>query len=260
MPVPTRRDAAQAARRQRPRERGVREAAFVYRCAQFHSHAARALRDCQRRFRYENVLNIIVKQPAPALCHYRLVALYRARDERRFSQRDLQLMRSLRPHLLEALSANRMQALFARSTGEPKPRRWHAGIAEAHGGTSFLEPGLRDLLRLEWPRESLDRVPAALWACLFADRIYRGREIVATVRQEHGLLFLRVRPRCAADGLSPRELDVARLACAGATHKQIAAQLGIYAANARNQFQAIHEKMNVHNRAQMLAQLRLASA
>ena len=88
---------------------------------------------------------------------------------------------------------------------------------------------------------------------------YLGRSLVVAHSVEHGLLFLKARPRCAADHLSPRELLVAQQLAKGSTHKQIAQTLDRSPATVRNQIQAIYEKLAVANVAGLIEALRLAA-
>src|SRR2546427_3127977 len=75
-------------------------------------------------------------------------------------------------------------------------------------------------LRAEWPGRQGPRLPAAVQTAAQggAHRLV-AHTLVITLFTQHGLLWLRARPRCAADGLSPREATVARLVVRGLTHK-----------------------------------------
>lgn len=72
-------------------------------------------------------------------------------------------------------------------------------------------------------------------------------------------MFLKVRAREALDSLTHREREIAELVAAGLTHKEVAKTLKISPATVNNHLRAIHDRMGVHNNAELAAQLRLAS-
>ena len=228
---------------------------FIYHSpTRFPSRSAAEMHDYQKRFGHQNVLNVFRKHIASDQWHYRLIALYRRRGECQFSRRDLVFMKAFLPHLTEALSINHVVNLPS-LVHQPAASGFVLGIAEPDRTVQYRDPRLDDLLRREWPGH--DRIPDALWDCLTRGLCYRGHQIVAVAECVQGMLFFKVRPLCDADKLSPRELEVARLASSGSTHKLIARELGISATTARNHLQNIHEKLEVHNAAGMIAALRL---
>jgi DNA-binding NarL/FixJ family response regulator len=85
-----------------------------------------------------------------------------------------------------------------------------------------------------------------------------GRGVVMRAYTEHGLLFLKARPRCRADGLTPREHQIARRIASGESHKEIAQALGRSPATVRNQIQTLYEKLQVTSIAMLIEALRQA--
>ena len=83
-----------------------------------------------------------------------------------------------------------------------------------------------------------------------------GKGYVLTFRVEHQLLFLQSRPRCTADGLTPREFTVAQLMVKGNTHKQIADMLQRSPATVRTQIRSVYDKLGIGNVAGMIEALR----
>ena len=155
---------------------------FIYHSpTKFPSRSAAEMHDYQKRFGHQNVLNVFTKRMASEQWHYRLVALYRQREENQFCRRDLGLMQALMPHLTEALSINRVVNLPALMQ-QPGVSRYALGIAEADWTIPYLEPRLLALLQLEWPRHIFDRMPDPLW-----DSLASGRDRKSTrLNSSHG--------------------------------------------------------------------------
>lgn len=86
-----------------------------------------------------------------------------------------------------------------------------------------------------------------------------GPENVFTISQGScsgvGGMGLKARTRCAVDGLSPREHQVAWLLARGLTHKEVARQLGRSPATVRNQIQSIYARLEISSVAQLVALL-----
>ncbi len=121
------------------------------------------------------------------------------------------------------------------------------------------DPGFVALLDAEWgdwPGGALPRT--LLQHFLHGHERFLGRSLTVTHRVEQDLLFLNSRPRCRADGLTPREHTVAQLVSKGSTYKEIAQILNRSPATVRNQIQSIYEKLAVGNVAGLIEELRQA--
>jgi DNA-binding CsgD family transcriptional regulator len=182
-----------------------------------------------------------------------MIALHRARADNIFTVRDVAAMRELLPHFLEALAINTVVGNATRPRSAPHC----TGIADQDRSLLFAEGGLRRLLQAEWPSAEADRVPLPLWEALSRTGRYEGAALVAESSESHGMVFIRVRRRCAADGLSLRELQAARLDSAGFTYKEIARQMGTAPVSARNVLQRVHEKLGARNRGEVSQALAL---
>jgi DNA-binding CsgD family transcriptional regulator len=227
---------------------------FAYNSAViFNTPATAEIREYQRRYEHENTLNVLVKRRLPDGTHYRMIALHRARAEHVFSSREVGQMRLLLPHFVEALAINTVigNATLARAAPHC------AGIADQDRSLLFAESRLRELLQSEWPEAEAGKVPLPLWEELAREGRYTGRALVAHADESHGMLFLRVRRRCAADGLAARELEAARLDSAGFTYKEIARQMGTAPVTARNVLQRVHDKLGARNRGEVSQALAL---
>ena len=63
------------------------------------------------------------------------------------------------------------------------------------------------------------------------------------------------REKRADDELTPRELEVARLASGGLSYEQVAARLAVSAATVRTHLSAIYDKLAVRKQAEMVSLL-----
>ena len=215
----------------------------------------RDAREHTRRFRHENILLTCDVDSAERFVQW--ISLYRADGDAHYGERERQLAQKLRPHLLEALALNRVSHLDHLGD-DGRKRRYFLALADEKGMLHHAETGFTELFQREYPARRERRLPDALVRDLADGRGYVGREMVAEAARQAGLLFVRARPRCAADGLSERELQVARQIAQGRTYKEAAAALGIAPTTARNHLQAIHEKLQVRNKAGLIAQLNLS--
>lgn len=218
--------------------------------AQFAGRKMAVMRAYQQRFAHENVVTVVDKHAEGLASRYRFVSLYRARQEDTFSDHDASFMRLALPHLMEALAINRVVNLASIGAQEAGSN-YSLAVADGTRAILHCEIRARALLNQEWPAWKADRVPSGLWDCLVSDRPYRGRSIAAHGRHIQDMLFVRVRPLCVADALSPRELDVAMRVADGQTHKEIAGALGIAPATARNHLQRIHDRLGARNKAEV---------
>ncbi|HVR54927.1 MAG TPA: LuxR C-terminal-related transcriptional regulator [Pseudorhodoferax sp.] len=192
----------------------------------------------------------------PATRYTRWLTLFRARTDAHCTESERQLLASLMPHVQQALELNHLTHL-GRLRQEPVHGRLGSAVADPRGMVHHMDAVFEHTLRSEWQGWQGPRLPEALLAAVQrGDQRLVGRTLVVTQFAEHGLLWLRARPRCAADGLSPREAAVARLMVQGFTHKQIATQLQRSPATVRNQIRAIYEKLDIANVASLVQALR----
>jgi len=213
------------------------------------------MREYVRRFRHEHGLVTSAFRPSLKVGH--AISLYGAHQRRPFSERERGTMESLFPHLVEAWSIN--QALHVDKIRQAADDRlWLIAIADSAGFLYFSEPGLAALLDTEWPGGDQDRLPeCALDALIDSPSArYDGVRIVVLPVRVGSFLYLKVRPRTAIDDLSPRLRAVAVRIADGWTHKEIARELHSAPSTVRNQIQAIHDRLDVRNVAQLVAKLK----
>jgi DNA-binding CsgD family transcriptional regulator len=181
------------------------------------------------------------------------VSLYRPDPDHLYSDREQRLAQFLMPHLVEALTINRalhLQSLYGENAG-------HDGalaFCDHSGFLNYADPGFVSLLMTEWPNWPGGRIPSPLLEAVSASsngRSYVGKSLRADARKHGDVLYLRARPRCSFDRLSPRESEVAYLFANGRSHKEIAKSLDLSPATVRHHLSGIYAKLDVHGKAQL---------
>ncbi|PXW22929.1 helix-turn-helix transcriptional regulator [Paraburkholderia caballeronis] len=212
------------------------------------------------RFRHEHALiTADIDRPTGV---GRTISLYGAMPARPFAEHERAAIETLFPHLMEAWSIN--QALHAEKLRNADgARSCTVAVTDPSGFLHFVEPAALALLNDEWPGMSAYRLPdaaiAALAACGATTRINGARIVIAPVPTGR-LLFLKIRARTPIDNLTKREQSVASRIARGLTYKEIAKELALSPATVRNQIQSIHERLNVRNNAELIAQIMTSHA
>lgn len=188
---------------------------------------------------------------------FSIVCLYRSDPRNRFSERERRLKQSVAPHLVAAWRMNAMH--FLDGTTRPARSIGSARVLVAENGEiSTAEPGLADLLRAETREWRGPLLADALLPLARGDVAeYKGRAVVASrVRTlDDGAVVLSVRRRVPVDGLSARELEVAREFASGKSHKEIAALCGTSPQTVRSQIRAAYAKLGVTTKVELLKQI-----
>ena len=111
-----------------------------------------------------------------------------------------------------------------------------------------------------WPRWSGDNLPEQLSSLIRhpGTHILPDRDLVVSVESTPDfdgmdLRRLTLRRLCRFDLLTRREREVARALAGGQSAKEVARCLGLAPATVRNQTQSIYEKLQVDNRAALVA-------
>jgi len=209
------------------------------------------LRDYLHRFGHENSFITAYTDQRTGATQW--LTLFRADVEQHCRPEEVRLLHQLAPHLMQGLHHNRAMHLGT----------WNAhaaAVADARGLLCHATPGWEDMLRAEWGAALRPgRLPAPLLDWLRAtDAPFIGRTLAARRQVRKDLLFVRLRPLCPADGLAPRQREVAALMAQGLTHKQAAQRLGLSPATVRNQIQAVYDRLGVGNVAGLVEALRQA--
>jgi len=229
--------------------------AFAFHAPSLYSDRRYAgIREYARRWEHQSYILASRMDQESGLLHW--VGVYRGDGDDQYSETERQAMELLLPHLDEALSINRVLNLKQ----ETAALRGGAAIADRFGVLHHADPRFLELIRHEWPWSSGRHLPQALTEHLGRSpgHRYRGRWIVVYMRPIRDLLLLKARQRTPVDDLTPRQLAVARHVAEGLHYKDIARRLGLSPATVRNYIQIVHERLGVHSKHELTAQLKAA--
>ena len=174
------------------------------------------------------------------------ITLFRGDPEQQGHADETSLVAQFAPHLMLALDQSRARHLDRLRIVDGTTRE--ALIADAHGVVYHATPGYEALLRAEWRDWRRGALPAALHTAVAGGTMqFTGHALVADARIERDLLFVRLRARCAADALSPREREVAQLMARGWSHNEVAREVRRAPATVRNQLQSAYRKLDVQS-------------
>lgn len=216
-----------------------------------------AFRDYMTRFGHQNCLiSSEMSEIRQEISYAHWMSLYRSDADQHYTEREARLTALIAPHLREALRINRvlyMERLRNMQIDEAM------SIVDAKGAVFHGDPGFAVLLRVEWSDWNGGMLPPLLREALVAgDGRYVGKAIVVARICVTDMIFLKARKRGAVDTLSARERNVASYVAQGLRNKEIARVLGTAQQTVRNQIQAIHSKLGVHNTAELISRLNLA--
>ena len=174
------------------------------------------------------------------------LSLYRKEPTQVCTEEETQIFHNLGPHLMQALAINRRIHLD-RWVGDIARQSWSVAIADTrgvpyHAGNQFWE-----LMETEWKTQGRDCLPPALLNKLLNKSQLIGRHIVVHCTPEHGLMYLKARPREKVDGLSPREYLVAKMLASGLSQKEVAIKALRSPETIRSQIRIVFEKLEITN-------------
>jgi len=216
----------------------------------FRGNKGAGMRAHNQRFEIANCLVIGGAQPGTPLRNW--VSLFRRNADEQFSRRESRMFQSLFPHLVEALTINRLlqvgnQLLMMR---EARPA---VAIVDRVGFIYTESGNFSETLRRDWPSTGNGIVPKALMDAIAGAPFGEAstKSIAVSSEPVGDLLLLRLRNLGPVDRLSARERQVAQGFGTGMSHKEIAKQLGISPATARNYIQIIYAKLGITDKASL---------
>lgn len=184
------------------------------------------------------------------------LSFYRARETDAFSEDERRLAEVIVPHMFEAY-ANALLRERVQQVESGVRRAYFPALVDAKGVIFMVDANFASLMREEWPGWTGPHPPAALAEHLaeHPEEDYVGARVVVRPRRVDDLTLLRLRNRLPIDGLGHRERQVASLAAAGRSFKEIAKDLGISPATVNNHLSNVYRKLKVHNRAELVTLL-----
>jgi DNA-binding CsgD family transcriptional regulator len=241
-------DTAAQAVGQRPRS------TLAFNARDWFSDARQApLREYGKRFDQANFFISSDFDPSTQFVHW--MTLFRADEDARCTDRERELLSLLAPHVMQALTLNRVAHLDRLDTQEVDRRG--SAICDLRGAIYHADAPFEALLKAEWTGWAGNRLPPHLLETFLRGQTqHKGTVAVVSHRQEQGLLFLRARHRSRVDNLTPKERAVAELVARGSTYKEVAQMLQRSPATVRNQIRSIYEKLQITHIAGLIDALR----
>ena len=187
----------------------------------------------------------------PNLCD--IVIFHRRDPGSPFTRAECTFVASLVPLLSETWRINQLRSVQG-------DRRRTAQINEAQAlcdGRRFLHAAGRnflELMQLEWRDWNGPQLPVDLLRD--GGRTYLGKRIVITLTPASDLMRLSIRKRTRADCLTPRERDIARRFGQGLDYREVAEELRIAPATARNHLKNIYGKLEINSKVELASLMR----
>ena len=209
------------------------------------------MREYTRRYRHANSLLIADSTAKP---DYRnAISLYHADQDSHFSAHHRKLMEQLFPHMVEALTHNRLLSLRQTGISDAATEEDTGAIARADGQLCYAGSSFNRLLQEEWSDWKGVKLPKTLLGALGRGGTARllGERATVLAACVGDLIYLRAFPRSRMTRLSPRELAIAKLYGRGLSHKDVATQLEIAPTTARNVIQKIFAKLEISSKAEL---------
>lgn len=220
----------------------------------------RGLHEYAKRVRHQNTLLTaqVLSADGPDNYPMRWLSLYRAEDNDQFSEHQRYFTELLVPHLMDALDTNRLIALKGLSFVD-RETYGATAIVDREGVILCMDPNFPVLLQGDWAPHQRWALPKALRTALASGvHTFRTMRAVVAFQRFRDLAIVKVREWQSVDALTDRELQVAQKVAAGFSHKEIARRLGVSPATIRNHIQRIHQRLLVHNAAELAGRLREA--
>ena len=170
---------------------------------------------------------------------YHALSLYRSGAER-FTEPERLLFESAVPHLLDAWRESKLLHLSGINR-DACPLTPAAALLDREGTVHFARPAFVELMRREWPEWRGPFVPEAMRR--MPEGAFSGARVAVRFTPQNDLYLAVARAKGPLDQLTARELEVAKQLAKGASHKEIARDLAIAPATARNHIASIHAKL-----------------
>lgn len=178
---------------------------------------------------------------------YHVISLYRSGVER-FTEQERLLFESAVPHLLDAWRESKLLHLSGINR-DACPLTPAAALLDGEGVVHFARPAFVELLRREWPDWRGPFVPEAMRRMV--DGSFSGERVAVRFTPQNTLYLAVARNKGLLDTLTAQELEVAKQLAKGASHKEIARDLAIAPATARNHIAHVHAKLGTSKVAQV---------
>jgi DNA-binding CsgD family transcriptional regulator len=181
------------------------------------------------------------------------IVFYRTEFSRRFSEPEQLLIQSLVPQLADTWRINRQLSVRGdrRSTAQPNESLAlcdRKGLLHA-AGLHFVP-----MMQTEWKDWRGPFIPANLLET--RGKAHPGAKIVITATPINDMWLLTARRKSHTDRLTARERDIARHFGRGLDYREVANELRISPATARNHLKNIYDKLEINSKVELAGLLR----
>lgn len=225
----------------------------------FEAHDKSPIRDFMQRYKQPNFMLSTDYDEQTSFLHW--MTLYRSDDDAQCTTDDIQALAFVAPHLMQALTFNRLAHLKKLHEGEPGHAIYGRAIVDVRGVvlTSDSQFTLEVMGSTDTFQPGRYRLSAEiLTQLLVGAKNLRWRGLLMQCQVEAGLFFIKVRRLQKIDLLTERERQIAGLVAKGYTHKEIAVALFRAPATVRNTIQTIYAKLQVNGIAELVEALQSA--
>lgn len=207
------------------------------------------------KWRIINAISNVIVDPLTGLLT--AVGLYREDRAMPFTEAERCFHEDTMPHLIETHAANRI-AHIARSAQPRNAAIYASAAVDGHGQLQCAPDNFQRLLLAEWPGWRGHQLPKEVKHLTARKRgsHFVGKRVFFRSMQSNGIFLVQAREKRAADELTVRELEVARLAANGLTYREVAKRLGISPTTVRNHLSAIYGKLKVRKQPEIVPLLR----
>ena len=208
-----------------------------------------------RKWRIVHALACHIVDPLTRLAT--AVAFWREERARPFSEDERQFFENTMPHLIETYGINRI-AHMERAARPRSAAPVASAVVDRFAQLQVAPQEFQRLLLTEWSDWSGAQVPEPIRQLIDGNPVARfvGERIAVRATRMSDVFLVQARRKCPADGLSERELDVARLCAGGMTYKAIAQRLDIAPGTVRNHISSIFAKLGIGKQSELAAALR----
>jgi DNA-binding CsgD family transcriptional regulator len=181
------------------------------------------------------------------------IVLYRTEFSRPFSEPEQLLVQSLVPQLADTWRINRLLSVQGdrRSTAQPNES---LALCDRKGLLHAAGRHFVPMIQAEWRDWRGPFIPAGLLEN--RSTAFPGTKIVVTAAPINDMWLLTARRKSHADRLTARERDIARHFGRGLDYREVAQELRISPATARNHLKNIYDKLEINSKVELAGLLR----
>lgn len=202
---------------------------------------------------------IVIATVHPVSRLVNITSFARRENNPAFSLCDARWLELLAPHLETMFEMSRLGSINRRRLAIAEGS-WLMAATDIKGVLHVVEPGFDQRLRLEWPDWHGPFLPSVLINALAQGKTgFKGTKINIGIEWLNKQAIVRIGLRSALDMLTEREKVVARQYAQGCSYKQVAQMLNMAPATVRHHLRSIYEKLEIHDKAQLVMRLGIES-